>query len=141
MFILRVMFWLAVIVMILPMDESGSNGQVNSPASEMSVSGAVSAASATMNDMASFCDRNPTACDTGAAAWDLFLRKLENGIRLAYRVAEGEKSLSSQPAPGAIDPNVRDAGFSEGDASFPATDTLRLDDLAPAWRGPLNGDA
>ena len=56
-FLLRMMFWLGVIVVLLPRGESQP-----APNASVSAIGAMSAATATVGDMRQFCERQPEAC-------------------------------------------------------------------------------
>jgi hypothetical protein len=40
-----------------------------------------------MQRIATFCDRNSSACERGSAYWAVFKQKLEFGARLAYDMA------------------------------------------------------
>ena len=141
MFLIRMMFWLAIVILILPTDGTDTRPVSGTAGSAITMQSAVGAASATMSDMAGFCDRNQTACETGAAAWSFFLVKAENAMRLAYRVASGQDSLSNRGSTDDGD-QLRDAsGNPTNPLLGPSGDTLRPDDRAPAWRGPDTEDA
>lgn len=140
MFLLRMAFWLSVVVMLIPSDESPATKTPSAEDPELSVNGAIGAAAATVSDMAGFCERNREVCETGSAAFDIFLAKAENGARLAYRIVTDEK-------PGSADSsrrdqaNAREAGFNgSGPTSSPPHGTLRETDLLPAWQGPRDED-
>ena len=60
-FLLRMTFWLGLVLILLP---SGSSQQL--PASEVGASEAISAASATVGDLRQFCTRQPDACTVGS---------------------------------------------------------------------------
>ncbi len=61
-FLLRMAFWLGVVLILLP---SGA-AQQNVPSSQVDASDAVSAASATVGDLRNFCTRQPDACTVGS---------------------------------------------------------------------------
>ena len=136
MFILRMAFWLAVVIMLIPSDDVPSNKATVAEPPELSVDGAIGAAAATVSDMASFCDRNQKVCDTGARAFDVFLAKAENGARLAYRIlsdVNGDVSNGNErDLTKAREANLR----SSEPASSAKRGTLRATDLLPAWQGP-----
>ncbi len=120
MFLFRIVFWLAVVVMVLPTEERQQAKLYET-------------AAATVERIATFCDRNPTACAAGAEAWSAFLKKAEFGARVAVdlittqgqRADGGVAASSTRPTgPAAAEPR-----------STPARNTLTRDDLGPAWRG------
>jgi hypothetical protein len=69
MSLLRLAFWLALLVLLLPTDAAQQ-------------ARFTSFASTALARVSTFCDRNGRACDAGAAVWATFLRKAEFGIRL-----------------------------------------------------------
>ena len=140
MFILRMAFWLAVVIMLIPSDDVPSANAPVADEPKLSVDGAIGAAAATVSDMASFCERNQEVCKTGARAFDVFLAKAENGARLAYRILSdvnegGTESNASGLA------TTRDAEYRRSDPAPEAGHgTLRETDLLPAWQGPRDKD-
>jgi hypothetical protein len=72
---------------------------------------------------ATFCDRNGPTCAQAATIWSAFLAKAQFGVQMAYELAQ----KYSKP----------DGGYSAPSSSAlsPAIDTLRPEDLEPAWRG------
>jgi hypothetical protein len=70
---------------------------------------------------ATFCDRNGTTCTQAASLWSAFLTKAQFGAQMAYELAQKySKPEGVYAAPSALSP---------------AIDTLRPEDLEPAWRG------
>jgi hypothetical protein len=69
MSILRLAFWLALIVLLLPTD-----AQQQARLSAF--------ANTAMERVGTFCDRNGKTCSVGAEVWATFLRKAEFGVRL-----------------------------------------------------------
>jgi hypothetical protein len=120
MFLIRVAFWLGFVVLLLPADERQQARLYG-------------AATHTVERVTTFCDRNPTTCDTGSALWATFLKKAEFGARLVGDLigagGRGEEQAPLQPAGAHARPDTS--------RSRPATrDTLRPADLQPSWRGP-----
>ena len=72
---------------------------------------------------ATFCDRNGPTCAQAASVWSAFLTKAQFGAQMAYELAQ----KYTKP-----DGSVLSAPSS---ALSPALDTLRPEDLEPAWRG------
>ena len=66
-FLLRLAFWLGVVLLLLP---SGAGTQHSAATNTVSASQAVSAASATVGDLRGFCARQPDACSVDASSDD-----------------------------------------------------------------------
>jgi hypothetical protein len=133
-FLLRMAFWLGVVLILLP---SGS-AQHATQSSNVGTSEAVSAASATVQDLRGFCARQPDACTVGSQV----------AVSLGYRAQAGAKMLydflTEAMAPketGALPHGTAPRGSiakAEPVKSAPSSqNTLTPADLAPAWHGPL----
>jgi hypothetical protein len=106
-FLLRMAFWLSLVILLLPADsESGEQ------APRVSAFETISAAQAAVSDISQFCQRNPDVCVTGGNAFQVFAEKVRFGAKLLYNTFSEKK-----PA--------------DGGAS-----TLSPDDLKPAWHDP-----
>jgi hypothetical protein len=125
-FLLRMAFWLTVILALLP--SGGSQ-----PTSKLNVSpiDAMSAATATVTDMRSFCERQPDACTVGSQTVVAIGRRAQAGAKMLYeyfserfgaRDASAENAAASKAVPM---PTAR-----------PSQHTLSPADLTPGWRGP-----
>ncbi len=137
MFLLRMMFWMAVVVMLIPTGEGQMVKVSATDAPAITVDGAIGAAAATVSDMAGFCGRNADVCKTGEAAFEMFLAKAENAARLAYRlVAETRGSSGEIDADSAVP--TRDAAH-DGAAPPISGDTLTAGDREPEWLWPTSG--
>ncbi len=110
-FLLRVAFWLSVVIMLIPADP-----QTGSDAPRVSVVQAFIAARATLADFSAFCERNPDVCVTGNAAAQMFGDKAESGVRMLYKYFDNAGAASAP-----------DAAGKQG--------TLTPDDREPVWRG------
>jgi hypothetical protein len=132
-FLLRMAFWLGVVLVLLP---SGS-AQHATQSSNVGTSEAVSAASATVQDLRGFCARQPDACTVGSQV----------AVSLGYRAQAGAKMLydflTEAMAPketGALPHGTVPRGSiakAEPVKSAPSSqNTLTPADLAPAWHGP-----
>jgi hypothetical protein len=126
-FLLRVAFWLCVVLILLPTGKS----QEASKASQVGAVEAVSAASAAISDLGQFCERQPGACAVGGQAAVSLGHKARDGAKMLYeflteKLAPSETgSISRTPAnPGSASP-----------ARSPQH-TLTPADLEPAWRLP-----
>jgi hypothetical protein len=128
-FLLRMAFWLGVVLILLP---SGSSQPVQSP-NEVGASQAISAASATVQDVRGFCTRQPEACTVGSQV----------AVSLGYRAQAGAKMLydfltetlashedGSTSRTGSV---VTKAVQAPDNAS---QNTLTPADLVTPWRGP-----
>jgi hypothetical protein len=119
MFLIRVAFWLGLVVLLLPTDERQQARLYGT-------------AVATVERVTTFCERNPQACAVGAEVWATFLRKAEFGARMAIDlVTSSGRRDEERPAPGVQPSNARQAVDPE------ARGTLTPSDLTPAWRGQV----
>jgi hypothetical protein len=125
-FLLRMAFWLTVILALLP-----SGGSQPTPKLNVSATDAMSAATATVTDMRSFCERQPDACTVGSQTVVAIGRRAQAGARMLYeyfserlgtRDAGGDSAATSKAVPL---PTAR-----------PSQHTLSPGDLTPAWHGP-----
>lgn len=157
MFLLRTVFWLSVVILLLP---AAKEDQTVSNANKVSMNKAVTAATSTVSDMAGFCDRNPEVCSTGKEALHTFGLKAKYGATLVYGWITGGTTTPA-PTPAAATPQTPGAGLgNQADArlaierksdmlppsnarrsgsrlqSPPSQNTLTREDLAPAWKGP-----
>jgi Family of unknown function (DUF5330) len=155
-FLLRVTFWLGVIVVLLPRGESqpASNAQ-------LSATDAMSAATATVGDMRQFCERQPEACTVGSQAAVALEDRAKAGAKRLYEMFnerlsanENDKGATLPPATSLRNtrpvplPTARPAQATARNASQETSqatsqnapqntqNTLTPADLAPAWRGP-----
>jgi hypothetical protein len=153
-FLLRMAFWLGLIVVLLPRGES-------QPASNASVSAidAMSAATATVGDMRQFCERQPEACVVGSQAAVAIEDRAKAGAKRLYEMlnerlagnetdkvipATAAKNAKSVPLPTArpsqlaspATPRNAAQSTSQTSAQAASQNTLTPADLVPAWRGP-----
>jgi hypothetical protein len=116
MFLIRVTFWLALIVLLLPTDK-GTQERLYTAASE------------TAHRVATFCDRNAQACARGSEYWAVFKQKLDFGAKLAYEIASERLMGKSTPAAAPVTTSSTPAKVER------AKGTLSPADLQPDWRG------
>ena len=123
MFLLRMAFWLGLVVLLLPTDERQQARLYNT---------AVTA----VERATTFCDRHAQACTVGAEVWAAFVKKAEFGARMAIDLigSSGHKddeagSARAQPASVKTRPESRQSPEPRG--------TLTPADLTPAWRGSI----
>jgi|ERR1700691_1301690 hypothetical protein len=128
-FLLRLAFWLSVVLLLLP----SGGGQRNAATNNVSASQAISAASATVGDLRGFCARQPDACSIGSEVATTLGYRAQAGAKMLYDV------LSEALAPQETAATHGDAA--KQSAENPVTErasqsTLTPADLAPAWHGP-----
>jgi len=127
-FLLRMAFWLTVILVLLP-----SGGSQPTPkGGNVSALDAMSAAKATVTDMRSFCERQPEACTVGS----------QTAVALGHRAQAGAKMLYEYLNEH-FGPNDTGTVVSAATGKAvplpparPSQHTLSPNDMAPAWRGP-----
>ncbi|MEA2935224.1 MAG: hypothetical protein QOD74_1870 [Variibacter sp.] len=121
MFLIRVAFWLTIVLILLPTGEKTPNPQ----AAQVGAVEAFSAASAAVSDMSSFCERQPGACVIGAQTASALGQKAQAGAKMVYEFFVEKSATTQSPAQSSvvnIDKNSQN--------------TLTAADRAPAWRGP-----
>lgn len=84
MFLIRMAFWVGLIVLLLPSDKE-RQAQLYKTATEA------------VHRAATFCDRNAALCEQSAKHWAVFRTKLEFGTKLVFDMAT-ERLLGVQPA-------------------------------------------
>ena len=79
-FLVRVAFWLTVVLALLPSGGAQQSGaQANVGATD-----AIVAASAAVSDMSNLCDRQPKACEVGAQAAVAIGQRAQAGAKMVY---------------------------------------------------------
>jgi hypothetical protein len=125
MSLIRTAFWLSLIIMLMPTDQSGQE--------KVAASAGQAAERA-----ATFCERNPSTCAAGSELWATFLRKAEFSLHLAASTArdyinrkgKAEPAADTRSQPAAPLPPAFPA------ATQPASAIPRSGDGAPASRSP-----
>jgi hypothetical protein len=140
-FLLRMAFWLSVVLILLP-----SGGAQRQPAGEVGASDAVSAASDTVHDLKGFCTREPNACTVGSRLVVAMGYRAQAGAKMLYDfLTEAVASKDSPNDTGSLgNGSAAATGRSAMDRSAmhssplqkASQNTLTPTDLAPAWRGP-----
>jgi len=124
-FLLKVAFWLSIVVLLLPASEKQSSGP------EIRTADAVSAATAAVSDARQFCTRQPEACAVGAQAAVAFGQKAQAGAKMLYEFLNEHTSPAET---GSV--SNRPANQKAAQAAPASQHTLTPADLAPLWRGP-----
>jgi hypothetical protein len=125
-FLLRMVFWLGLVLVLLPREKTPESDKVP----QLGTSEAVSAATAAVSDMSQFCKRQPTACEVGGQAATMIGQRAQEGARKLYQIIIDKRASDHT---GSIGP-VETADASAVEAA--ARDTLMPDDLSAEWRAP-----
>lgn len=133
MFLIRSAFWLLILVLLVPTGEDQQNQIYGT-------------AQTAVNDVMSFCDRNPQTCATSQDAFAVLVQKAQYGAQMVMALVEGQTESfggasfpepiampgdgAVMPVPSAVplEPTTWDAGVSQ--------DTLSPEDREAAWGGP-----
>jgi hypothetical protein len=136
-FLLRMAFWLGLVLVLLPREKTSESEKLP----QISVSDAVTAASAAMSDMGQFCKRQPQACEVGGQAATVIGARAQEGARKIYQTITDKPDSKTDKKPEAdkkSPDHTGSIGGEEVDAAQADTaprDTLTPDDLAVEWRG------
>jgi hypothetical protein len=143
-FLLRVAFWLIIVLAILP-----SGGAQQSAQARVGAADAMVAAGAAVSDMSSFCDRQPGACVVGAQTAIVIGQRAQAGAKMVYeffndRVSratdKGDKTGSVDKAKSGLGTGPKLAAAVQTVPAFPGSQTTLKDtDFDPAWQGPQSG--
>ena len=124
-FLLRLTFWLGLVLVLLPRDKTPDSDKLP----QIGASEAVQAATAAVSDMSQFCKRQPAACEVGGQAATAIGQRAQEGARKLYHIITDKKSPDHTGSIG---------GANEADASPAAAaprDTLTPEDMVAEWRG------
>lgn len=147
MFLLRLAFWLSLVLLVLPLpnrSDEASGASATDAAPQASVTDALGVAQVAISDVAGFCGRNPGTCATGAQLVSSLKEKAQYGAQLAYEYLSGETITPHEPAPQGTDLAAPADG---GDAlqngvpvpALRGADTLSHSDRDITWRGSVDG--
>ncbi len=131
-FLLRMAFWLGLVLILLP---SGSS-QRAMPATEVNAAQAISAASATVGDLRQFCTRQPDACTVGSHVATELGYRAQAGAKIVYDFLT-EALASKGPAKDMAKDAPKVTGSLAGGADKASQNTLTPADLLPPWHAPL----
>ena len=154
MFIIRSAFWITAPAFLLPLGDgtvstgTGSTGSASAAyTQDITTVEALHAAQGTVSDISGFCARQPQVCETGTKALLVVRETAKYGVKKAYEWVNGQENQTLQPREMKADQvsmsmntNLIIAGASKettGSVKSKASqNTLRKDDLTPAWGGP-----
>ena len=138
-FLLRITFWLGLVLVLLPRDKTPESEKVP----QVGAAEAVQAATAAVSDMTQFCKRQPAACEVGGQAATMIGQRAQDGARKLYQIINDKKEHITNEKNDKNDKKAPDhtgsiamAGEGDSAAGQAPRDTLTQDDLALEWRGP-----
>jgi hypothetical protein len=140
--ILRTIIVLAGVAAFMPSPPEDVNQAGPSVVSaEVPDTGYLEVATNTFSDLASFCARQPSVCETAGFVAHKLELKAKYGVRLIYDWAN---EANSTPV---VQPEIADGSdpIETGSTKLASAkrlpqnsqSTLRLDDIIPVWRGPV----
>jgi Family of unknown function (DUF5330) len=126
-FLLRMAFWLGLVLVLLP---SGPSRQPQG--NQVAASEAISAASATVGDLRQFCARQPDACTVGSHVASQLGSRAQAGARMLYEFVTDTLKRKDGDNAGRDGKPAADRALADKDPQ----NTLTPADLATPWRGP-----
>src|SRR5262249_34105072 len=126
-FLLRMAFWLIVILALLP-----SGGSQPTPHFAVSAIEAMVAAQATVPDIGPFFERQPAACTVGSQAAVAIGHRAQAGAKMLYEYFNEHIGSHDTGTPA----NAGAGKTVPLPTARPLQHTLSPADLAPAWRSP-----
>ena len=126
-FLLRLAFWIGLVLVLLPRDHSGDDA---AKAPQIGAADAVSAATAAINDMSQFCTRQPAACDIGGKAASEVGSRAQGGAKKILQIITDKKPPDHT---GSIPDDAH------GEAR--PMETLTAEDMQIEWSLPANAAA
>jgi hypothetical protein len=125
-FLLRMAFWLGLVLVLLPRDKTSESDKLP----QVGASEAVSAATAAVSDMGQFCKRQPAACEVGGQAATVLGDRAQAGARKLYKMITDKRSSDHTGSIGGVE-------VADGSAlAAAAHDTLMTGDLQAEWHLP-----
>lgn len=134
-FLLRVAFWLCVVLALLPTGGSKQSAEAQKPTNEFSAVEAFSVAAATVSDMRHFCERQPDACTLGSQAAVAFGQRAQAGAHMVYEFIN-ERVVDKDT--GSVAP--RSSTAKPAATTKASQNTLTPNDLVAPWRGGPSKD-
>lgn len=158
-FLLRMAFWLCIVLALLPSDKPTDNDK----APQVAATDAVSAATAAVSDMAQFCTRQPTACEIGGQAASAVGHRAQAGAKKVYDYItekKGPEITEKKPETTVVKETVKESGGrqdirpsrtkdakkspdhtgsigSTAEDHAEPSDTLTPEDLQIEWQAPI----
>jgi len=144
MSIIKATFVVALVVFLMPSPpENPSTLAASAQQPQARQVDLVSAASSTVADVGTFCQRQPQVCRTARYLMWKFEAKAKYGVRLVYEWANEPPAAADMPKGYAnqavvVDPLTTGSTrkLASNETSAPSQNTLSVGDLIPAWHGP-----
>jgi hypothetical protein len=141
-FLLRVAFWLTIVLALLPSGGAQQSAQASAQ-SKVGPTEAVVAAGAAVSDMSSFCERQPDACVVGAQAAVAIGQRAQAGAKMVYEffnehALHGTETGSVSKSKVTPNSGPKLAAVRTVPASPGSQSTLKDSDLDAAWQGPVS---
>jgi hypothetical protein len=124
-FLLRMAFWLGLVLVLLPREKTPESEKLP----QVGASEAVSAATAAVSDMSQFCKRQPAACEVGGQAASVIGQRAQQGARKLYQIITDKRASDHTGSIGSVE------NADVAPAATAPRDTLTPDDLQAEWRG------
>ena len=122
-FLLRMAFWLGLVLVLLPREKTPESDKLP----QFGASEAVSAASAAVSDVSQFCKRQPAACEVGGQAATVIGQRAQAGARKLYQIITDKRAPDHTSSIGGAS-----SGSQQANGAAPP-DTLTPDDLQAEW--------
>ncbi|MEC9246832.1 DUF5330 domain-containing protein [Nitratireductor rhodophyticola] len=100
-FLIRSIFWLSLVLLLLPIGGTGSEDGTETP--QVGALQALGAAREAISDMVGICERKPEVCETGRAALQTIGARARESARFAYEMLEEPADGSSEATAGITD--------------------------------------
>jgi len=123
-FLLRLVFWVGLVLVLLPRDKTPDSDK----APQVNASEAMTAAGAAIADMTQFCKRQPAACEVGGQAATVIGQRAQGGARKLYQIITDKRAPDHTGSIGGIE------GADQAQAAV-AHETLTVDDMQIEWQG------
>src|SRR5215471_7292556 len=91
-FLLRMAFWLGLVLVLLPREKTPESEKLP----QIDASQAVQAVTAAVSDMGQFCKRQPQACEVGGQAATVIGARAHEGGRRLYHTGSDKKPESDR---------------------------------------------
>jgi hypothetical protein len=108
-----------------------------SSATDVTVPQFINAASRTVSDAGEFCGRQPIVCVTADFIAGKLEAKAKYSAKLIYEWANEASSTPTAREAALIAPQPARLPRLAADSGAPSQNTLKVEDLIPAWRNPL----
>jgi hypothetical protein len=132
-FLLRVAFWLTIVLALLP-----TGGTQNGAQAKVDAADAVVAAGAAVSDMSNFCDRQRDACEVGTQTAVAIGQRAQAGAKMVYdfindRALHGGNEFGARTETNSSNnfAAVRTIPMLRG-----SQNTLKPTDVEPSWQSP-----